>query len=573
MREEEPIYLWPSHWQRPVAHGSQGAISSNSIYATRAGLAILRRGGNAIDAAVAVSLVLSVVEPHHSGIGGGCFSLIYRAADRSFYAVDGRGVAPKNAHPGLFVKNGKVQDAWKNVGGQSVAVPGLLKTLELLLERFGTLSFAEVSEAAIALAENGFGVSYTGALTMCDRSVGSKLALSSAMRALYLKKDGSFFCFGEKQRNPEIAGLLKRVAKEGTAYFYGGDVGESIVREINARGGCFVSSDLTDYEPRFREPLRGYYRNFEVVTSAPPSGGCTVLEMLNILENSDLRGLGHNTAEYLHRVAEAIKFGFADRSAAAGDPDFVKVDTEKLISKVFARERFLKITDRASDDFTLENTAAQDYPGNTSHFSIMDRFGNVVSQTQTIRDWFGCGIVVKGRGFVLNNAMSDFSAADGVRTSQGLSYGSANSIEGGKTPLSSMSPCILMKDGKPFLAIGAAGGPRIITGTLQGILNAIDFDMLPERLVNLPYIHVITNAQGVEAEYGISRDTLRILEEKGHRIIRNSVDQAMSTMLNSVMRMGGEFYAAGTGRVDGCGGALLKNGDLILEGVSQEEAD
>ena len=200
----------------------------------------------------------------------------------------------------------------------------------------------------------------------------------------------------------------------------------------------------------------------------------------------------------------------------------------------------------------------------------MDRFGNAVSQTQTVRDWFGCGIVVDGRGFVLNNAMSDFSAAAGALTSQGLVYGSANAIQGGKTPLSSMSPCMALKDGKLFLAIGAAGGPRIITGTVQGIVNAVDYGLTPERIVNEPFIHVITNAQGLELEYEFSEDTIRLLEAAGHHIIRDPADQAMSTMLNSVMKVDEEYYAAGTSRVDGCGGALLPDGSAVLEGISQE---
>ena len=565
------IYMWPSHWDRPVAHGPNGAVSSNSVYATRAGLEILKAGGNAFDAAAAVSLALSVVEPHHSGLGGGCFSLIYSADEKAFHAVDGRGIAPKNAKEDLFIKDGEVQDEWKDLGGQSVAVPGLVKTLETLLDRYGTMTLAETAEPAIRLAEEGFGVSFTGALTMFDDSVERKMRLSEELRRLYLKPDGSFFRFGEKQRNPEIAEFLRHLAAEGSDYMYKGKVAEQLVQLINERGGCFSVEDLSEYEPKFREPVRTTYRGHEVVAFAPPSGGATVLEMLNILEQSDLKSMGHNTAASLHAVAEAMKLAFADRSAALGDPDFVKVDTERLTSKAFAAERFALSGDRAGEYAAAEDIEAKEYPGNTSHFTIMDRFGNVVSQTQTVRDWFGCGIVAEGLGFVLNNAMSDFSAAVGALTSQGLTYGKANAIEGGKTPLSSMAPCIVMKDGEPFLAIGAAGGPRIITGTMQGIVNAVDFGMTPERIVGLPYVHVITNAQGLEVEYGISEDTLRLLEEKGYHIVRNTVDQAMSTMLTSVMRVGEEYYAAGTARVDGCGGAIAPDGGIVLEGISQED--
>lgn len=570
MAEQKKIYMWPPHWGRPVAHGPYGAVSSNSVYATRAGLEILKRGGNAFDAAVAVSLALAVVESHHSGIGGGCFSLIYSAKEDTFSAVDGRGVAPMNAKADLFLKNGVIQDEWKDLGGQSVAVPGLLKTMEVLLQKYGTISLEEATAPAIRLAEYGFGTSYTGALTMFDDSVERKMRLSTAMRELYLKKDGGFYCFGEIQKNPGLAALLKDIAKNGTDHFYRGKVAEKIVSLVNERGGCFTTFDLADYQPKFRVPVRTTYHGCEVVAFSPPSGGSTVIEMLNIIEQSNIKALGHNTAASIHALAEAMKLGFADRSVALGDPDFVKVNVEKLISKEFAKERLRVCTDRAGEFKAADSIEASDYPGNTSHFAVMDRFGNAVSQTQTVRDWFGSGIVVDGMGFVLNNAMSDFSAAVGALTSQGLTYGSANAIEGGKTPLSSMSPCIVMRDGKAFLAIGAAGGPRIITGTVQGIVNAIDFGMTPERLVNLPYIHVITNEQGLEVEYGISEDTLQLLEAKGHHLIRNSADQAISTMLNSVMRIGDNYYAAGTARVDGCGGALLPDGNVVLEGVSQE---
>lgn len=568
---KKQIYMWPSYWGKPVAHGSMGAVSCNNIYATRAGLEILNKGGNAFDAAVAVSLTLSVVEPHHSGIGGGCFSLLYDAKTGKTEGIDGRGIAPAKATADLFIKDGEVQDEWKDLGGQSVALPGLLKTMDIVLKKYGTMTLKDVAAPAIRCARNGFGTSYTGALTMYDNSVERKMRLSEAFRKLYLKEDGSFYRFGEIQKNQEIADLLENIAKQGVDYFYKGKVAKQIVDLINDRGGCFDVSDMESYEPKFREPVKTTYRGYEVAAFAPPSGGCALVEMLNILENYDVRSMGHNTAASIHALTESMKLGFADRSVALGDPDFVNVDVERLTSKKFAHERFTLAGEKAGEFASADGIEAKQYPGNTSHFVVMDKDGNAFSQTQTIRDWFGCGIVVDGLGFVLNNAMSDFSAAVGAMTSQGLAYGSANAIQGGKTPLSSMSPSMVFKDGKPFLAIGAAGGPRIITGTLQGIVNAIDFDMTPEQLVNAPYINCLTRAQGLEVEYGISGDTRKILEEMGHKIVPVPVDQAMSTMLNSVMCIDGEFYAAGTKRVDGCGGALLPGGHIVLEGVSQEE--
>lgn len=565
-------YMWPSKWSKPSAHGDWGAVSCNNVYATRAGLEMLRAGGNAFDAAVAVSLALSVVEPHHSGIGGGCFSLLYSAKRGETLALDARGVAPAAAGADLFLKDGEVQDEWKDLGGQSVAIPSLLRAMDTVLREHGTLSWAQVAAPAIRYAKEGFGTSYTGALTMEDDSVQRKMRLSPSFRKLYLKEDGSYYQFGERQSNPELARLLEQTVEQGVdAAFYQGPTAKKIVDLINERGGCFTEKDLAEYQPKYRPPVHTTYHGYEVAAFAPPSGGCAVVEMLNILEHSDLPAMGHNTAAYIHTMAEAMKLGFADRSVALGDPDFVQVDVNRLTSKEHSAERFaLSRPDRAGEYAPAEGIEAKEYPGNTSHFAVMDRFGNAVSQTQTVRDWFGSGIVVDGCGFVLNNAMSDFSAKPGALTSQGLAYGNANSIQGGKTPLSSMAPCMVFRDGRPFLAIGAAGGPRIITGTLQGIVNAIDFGMLPEQLVRQPYINCLTREQGLEVEFGISGDTLRLLEQMGHHLVPVPVDKAMSTMLNSVMYVDGQYHAAGTQRVDGCGGALLSDGHVVLDGISQE---
>lgn len=565
-------YMWPSHWNKPSVHGDCGAVSCNNSYATRAGLEMLRAGGNAFDAAAAIAFTLSVVEPHHSGIGGGCFSLLYSARDNQTIALDARGTAPANAKEDLFLKNGRVQDEWKDLGGQSVALPGLLRAIETILKKYGTLSLRQVAAPAIRCAREGFGTSFTGALTMEDDSVQRKLRLSPAFRKLYLKPDGSYYRFGETQTNPELADLLETLAQDGIDSFYNGSIAEKIVNQINQRGGCFTLEDLSSYQPKFRTPVKTKYRGLDVVAFAPPSGGCTVLEMLNILEHSDLPSMGHNTADSIHAIAEAMKLSFADRSVAMGDPDFVHVDAEQLTSKEHAAARYALVSPAQAGEFTpAQGIEAKEYPGNTSHFVVMDHFGNAVSQTQTVRDWFGCGIVVDGFGFVLNNAMSDFSAKPGALTSQGLAYGNANCIQGGKTPLSSMAPSMVFKDGRPYLAIGAAGGPRIITGIVQGIINAIDFGMLPEQLVSMPYINCLTRAQGLEMEYGISTDTIQLLEKRGHLPIRLPVNQAMSTMLNSVMFVDGEYHTAGTQRVDGCGGALLSNGHAIFDGIFQTD--
>ena len=321
--------------------------------------------------------------------------------------------------------------------------------------------------------------------------------------------------------------------------------------------------------PKIRKVEVSTYRGYEIKSFSPPSSGATLIEMLNIIENKNIKDMGHNSAETIHILAEAMKLGFSDRNVVLADPDYAKINDDKLISKEYAKERYSLVSSEAKEYTSGNLSNIKEYNGNTSHFSIIDRYGNVVSQTQTIRDWFGSGIIVDDYGFVLNNGMSDFSALAGAITSQGLTYGDLNAIEGGKIPLSSMSPTIVFKDKKPFMSIGAAGGPRIITGILQGIINAIDYDMLPEQLVNMPFINCLTKNQGLEVEYGISKDTLNILEKKGHIIKEIPVYQAMSTMLNSVMNIDGVLYAASTKRVDGCGGVLFENGHIALEGIIQ----
>ena len=556
MKSNKKIYMWPSAWEKPVVKGTYGAVSSNSCYATQAGLEILNKGGNAFDAAVAVSLVLSVVEEHHSGIGGGCFTLFYSVKDNETFALDGRGTAPKKATKDLFLKDGEVQDEWKDL-------------MDVLLKKYGTMELKEVVLPALKYAKEGFEIGYTYSLTMHDDSVQRKMNLSNEFKKLYLKEDKSFYKFGDIYRNEKIAKLLELISKNGIDIFYNGEIAEKIVNIVNKNGGCFIAEDLKEYMPKIRKVEVSTYRGYEIKSFSPPSSGATLIEMLNIIENKNIKDMGHNSAETIHILAEAMKLGFSDRNVVLADPDYAKINDDKLISKEYAKERYSLVSSEAKEYTSGNLSNIKEYNGNTSHFSIIDRYGNVVSQTQTIRDWFGSGIIVDDYGFVLNNGMSDFSALAGAITSQGLTYGDLNAIEGGKIPLSSMSPTIVFKDKKPFMSIGAAGGPRIITGILQGIINAIDYDMLPEQLVNMPFINCLTKNQGLEVEYGISKDTLNILEKKGHIIKEIPVYQAMSTMLNSVMNIDGVLYAASTKRVDGCGGVLFENGHIALEGIIQ----
>ena len=347
-------------------------------------------------------------------------------------ALDARGVAPAKAGEDLFLKDGEVQDEWKDLGGQSVAIPGLLRAMETMLREYGTMTLAQAAAPAIRCAREGFGTSYTGELTMEDDSVRRKLDLSPQFRRLYLKPDGSRYRFGEKQVNSELAGLLELVAAEGADAFYTGPVARKMVEQINQRGGCFTLEDLSRYQPKYRTPVKTTYRGLEVAAFAPPSGGCAVVEMLNILEHSDLAAMGHNTAASIHAIAGGHEAGLCGPKRGSGRSR-LRPGGRGAADQQGPRGGAVcppSSPETAGEYAPAEGIEAKEYPGNTSHFAVMDRFGNAVSQTQTVRDWFGCGIVVDGCGFVLNNAMSDFSAKPGALTSQGLTYGSANSIQG-----------------------------------------------------------------------------------------------------------------------------------------------
>lgn len=562
-------YLWPTYWERPYAKGDNGAVSSNSYYATKTGLEILKKGGNAFDASIAVSLVLAVVEPHHSGIGGGAFSLLYSKEHDELFAIDARGIAPEKATKDLFIKNGEVWNEWKDNSGKSVTVPGLIKSIAYVYENFASLNIKDLIKPAYDYAEYGFKTSFTESITIKDESVKRKIELSKDFRDLFLKDADKGYEFGEVQYNKKIATLLKTLSEKGFEEFYKGDIADKIVEAINSREGCFIKEDLSNYDVKIRDVVATNYKGYEVKSFGLPSSGSTVVEILNILDNFDLKSMGHNSSESIHHIAEAMKLGFSDRSTLMADPDFFKTDVKKLIDPEYAKMLAKSIKEH-SQNFTknLADNYTEDHNGNTSHFSIIDKCGNCVSQTQTIRDWYGSGIIVKDYGFTLNNNMSDFSASVGEKTSQGLEYGEANAVEPFKTPISSMSPVIVFKNENPFLVIGAAGGPRIITGIVQGIVNAIEYDMNPEQLVSFPFITCLSEEQGLELEYGISRDTINRLVEKGHEIKSVSVKNLMSSMLNSVMVKGDVYYSASTKRVDGCGGCLCENGSIIYEGIS-----
>ena len=555
---------------RPYPYGSKGAVSTNSPYAAQAGLEILRQGGNVFDAACAVSLVLGVVEPYHSGIGGGCFHVFYHKESNEFYCVDARGVAPLHAYQDMFLdKDGNVDLNLTEFSGRSVAVPALYKAMDNLLQKFGTMTWEQVSAPAIKLARYGFRCGFTYARVSDTPEAVHNKAAYEGFSELYLK-DGEPREFGDLVVNPALADTMEQVAANGVDWFYNGPIAEEIVEYTNKNLGLLCKEDLTNCQPKKRIPVRGTYQGYDIISMAPPSsGGTHIIQMLNILENFDLKKMGFHSAAATHVIAETMKLMFADRSVAMGDPDFVKIHSDKLLSKEYAKELAAKIDlDHAQEFAPTEGIEAREYPGCTTSFSIMDQYGNAFAQTQTIRNWWGCGVVLPKRGFVLNNAMADFSPKVGVKTTQGLAYGEANAVRPGKTPLSSMSPTLVFQKGKPVLAVGCAGGPRIITSVLQMILNTLTYGRMMEPAVRTPFMCCLTKEQGLELEDGFSPDTIALLEAKGHKVIVPPDIGEMSCMPNGILYKDGLFYPAGTNRVDGGGGILTQDGAIGIDGIS-----
>lgn len=557
---------------KPHVSGRKGAVSCNNPYAASAGLEIMANGGNAFDAAVAVSLALGVVEPYHCGVGGGCFQVFYHEKTKEFYSIDARGTAPTHSYEGMFLdEQGNVDLNLTEFSGRPAATPVLYRALDQLLRKFGTMSMKEVSIPAVRLCREGFKCGFQYARISNTTEAEHNRDNYAGFSELYLSS-GRPRTFGERITNPDLADTMEAVADNGVDWFYSGPVADEITSHVQGQKGVLTKEDLIACAPLSRPPVRGSYRGCDIISMPPPSsGGSHIIQMLNILENFNLKEMGFHSADSTHLIAEVMKLMFADRSVAMGDPDFVEVQMKKLLSKKYAKELAEKIDlGRAQEFAPTGGIEAKEYPGCTSNFCIMDQYGNVISQTQTIRNWWGCGIVIRGRGFIMNNAMADFSPKAGIRTTQGLAYGMANSVRPGKTPLSSMSPSIILKDGEPFLAVGAAGGPRIITSTLQMILNTIDYKMQMNSAVSTPHMCCLTQEQGLELEDGFSPDTIQLLKEKGHTILETTDFGELLVMPNGIMKKDGAFFPGGTNRADGGGGALTEFNTVAIEGICFE---
>jgi gamma-glutamyltranspeptidase/glutathione hydrolase len=457
--------------------------------AARVALDILRAGGNAVDAAVAAGFTLAVTYPQAGNLGGGGFMLI-RLADGSAHLVDYRERAPAAAHRDMFLDgDGRVVKGSSRESFLAVGVPGTVAGLALARDRFGTMPLARLMAPAIALAETGFEVPEE--LTAAIRKSEARLARHPASATIFLP-GGKPPRTGSLLVQEELGRALREIARVGPRAFYAGAIAEGIAASMGRNGGLVTPEDLRTYRALLREPIRTHYRGYEVVTAPPPSaGGIVLAEMLHMLEPHDLRALGPGSSAYLHLLAEVMKRAYADRATFLGDPDQVRMPIRGLLSREYASHLM------ASYDPERATPARAAGPGDperfesesTTHFTVADERGNVVSNTYTLNASFGMGAVVEGWGFLLNNEMDDFSVRPGEPNMYGLVGGEANAIAPGKRMLSSMTPTILSKDGRPFLALGTPGGGRITTMVLQVILNVIDFRTELQAAVNAPRCH------------------------------------------------------------------------------------
>ncbi|MCP5423652.1 MAG: gamma-glutamyltransferase [Gammaproteobacteria bacterium] len=552
------LFVWTSSGQADTAifssldrlhpvYATQGMVATQEALATGIGLDILKQGGNAVDAGVAIGFALAVTLPRAGNLGGGGFMLIHDAAKKETVALDFREMAPLAATRDLYLdEQGEVDEKRARFSYLSVGVPGTVAGLSLAAERYGTLPLTTLLGPAIRLADYGFPVSEGLALSLKEAKE-RMLPWPESMK-IFFASDGMPYEPGETLVQKDLATSLKAIADHGPQAFYQGDIAQKIAADMKSNGGLITLDDLRKYQPIVREPVRGTYRGYEIVSMPPPSsGGIHLIQILNILENYPIGELGHNGAATLHRMAEAMKLAYADRSEYLGDPDFVKVPMNGLISKRYAAE-LVKLIDperaRPSNDIKPGNPVPYE-SDQTTHFSVMDKQGNVVSTTYTLNFSYGAGITAAGTGILLNNEMDDFSAKPGVPNAYGLIGGEANAIGPGKRPLSSMSPTIVFKDGKPFLATGSPGGSRIITTVLQIVMNVIDHGMNIAEATVAPRVHHQWLPDELRIEEGISPDTVRLLEQMGHHV---KVQDAMGST-QSVMRREEGLYGYSDTRI------------------------
>ncbi|MBI3949345.1 MAG: gamma-glutamyltransferase [Acidobacteria bacterium] len=510
---------WPTDaaTRRP-ARAKHGMVASTSEMASQVGVEILKKGGNAVDAAVAVGLALAVVYPVAGNLGGGGFMLIRRADGRTTM-LDYREMAPARAHREMYLdEHGNVIPEASTVGYRAVGVPGTVAGFAMALEKFGSLSWAGVAAPAEKLAREGFVV--RDSLTRSLKGYSSLLSRFPDSNRIFLR-DGHPYQEGEILRQPELAVTLRRLIERGPREFYEGETARMIADDMTKNGGLMTLEDLKTYRVVERQPSRTTYRGYEIITAPPPSsGGVALIEMLHMLEPYDLASLGHNSSEYVHLLVEVMRRAFADRAEFLGDPDFSRIPVAGLISRAYAEKH------RETIDLKRATPSAEIGHGNplayeseqTTHYTVVDAAGNIVSNTYTLNGGYGSGVVARGTGILLNSEMDDFSSKPGVPNQFGLIQGEANAVGPQKRPLSAMTPTIVLKDGRAVFAVGSPGGPTIINTVLQVILNVIDFKMNIQQAFDMPRVHHQWLPDEITYEpFGLSRDTVEALKQRGHK--------------------------------------------------------
>jgi gamma-glutamyltranspeptidase/glutathione hydrolase len=508
--------------RREAVRGKRAMVASQHELASRIGADVMRRGGNAVDASVAVALALAVVYPEAGNLGGGGFMLI-RFKDGSTTAIDYREMAPAAATRDIFVNDkGEIikGEGSSTIGYRAAGVPGTPAGLEMAFNKYGSkkIAWAELVEPARRLAQDGYVLS--NRLANLFKAYKDTLGKYPDSKRIFLN-NGNFYEEGDVLKQPELAKTLERIKKSGAQGFYTGETARLIAEDMRANNGLITLEDLKNYQAKERVPLRGTYRGHEIISMpAPSSGGIVLLQALNVLENYDVRSMQHNSSKKYHLLAETLRRSFADRAEFMADPDFAIVPAAELITKSYAAKRgaTIDLTKATKSTDIRAGEIAGKESMDTTHFTVVDQDGTIVSNTYTINDLYGSRVTAKGTGVLLNDEMDDFAARPGKPNMFGLIQGERNAVQPLKRPLSSMTPTIVLrKDGTPWFAVGARGGPRIITAVLQTVINMIDHDMNIQQAINAPRIHHQWFPDEILAEpYGMSPDTRLALENLGH---------------------------------------------------------
>ncbi|ECH2875758.1 gamma-glutamyltransferase [Salmonella enterica] len=521
---------------------TQGMVASVDAMATQVGVDILKQGGNAVDAAVAVGYALAVTHPQAGNLGGGGFMLL-RTKDGATTAIDFREMAPANATRDMFLDEQGNPDSKKSLTSPLASgTPGTVAGLSLALEKYGSLPLNSVVRPAIKLAQEGFIVN--DALADDLKTYGSEVLPHHENSKAIFWKDGEPLKKGDKLVQQNLAKSLTMIAENGPDAFYKGEIARQIAQQMQQGGGLITTDDLAAYQAVERTPVSGEYRGYQIFSMPPPSsGGVHIVQILNILENFDMKKYGFGSADAMQIMAEAEKYAYADRSEYLGDPDFVNVPWQALTSKAYAKSIAGQIDiNKAKPSSEIRPGKLAPYESDqTTHFSVVDKDGNAVAVTYTLNTTFGTGIVAGNTGILLNNQMDDFSAKPGVPNVYGLVGGEANAVGPKKRPLSSMSPTIVVKDGKTWLVTGSPGGSRIITTVLQMVVNTIDFGMNVAEATNAPRFHHQWLPDELRVEKGFSPDTLKLLEQKGQKV---ALKEAMGSTQSIMVGADGELYGA-----------------------------